>query len=186
MPKGVKKIEQTEATSEEKETIAKETEKLYHDKDESCTAECPKRIHEILVSGEVKPVVFEHGKDVKLPLAIAAKFNIPGFKVYDNEEEIKKPTEAPQNIAVALDADKVVASYEELTTVALYLRAAIVSGGERFNKDSKRADIIDFLIESRKAAEPNKEQPVGKAFPILDDEAIDDDKLKEMLRDLEG
>lgn len=185
MPKGVKKIVQIEATDEEKETIAKETEKLYLVKDESCTTLCPRRVHEIIVNGEVKPVVFELGKDVNLPLAIAAKFNIPGFKVYDNEEEIKKPTEAPQNIAMALDADKVVASYEELTTVALYLRAAIISGGEKFTKDSKRSDLIDFLIESRKTPEQKADQS-QKTETILEDEEIDDDKLKEMLPDSEG
>ena len=86
----------------------------------------------------------------KMPESDARTFLIDGFRVLNEEGvEVRNiPDEATQDAGVIprLQLGQTVAHYDELTNQALRGRCARKPGGERFNKNTSRKLLIDFLM----------------------------------------
>ncbi len=117
--------------------------------DQSANAECPVRVHDVIVNGQIEKITFEHGRETLLPYHIGVKFMQDGFIVMDIESNIQMqcPAKTDETVRIRINEDEVVARYDELTDSALKLRAAARDGGEKFllDKDVDRNKIITFL-----------------------------------------
>lgn len=127
----------------------KTEEKVLKVIDSSLTLENSKRIHQIIINGEITDIVFVYGEDKFLPESVAMKFSKEGFKIVhpENDTEVEIPREIPFGAPVQLRPDEVIARYSELSFDALRTRAVILPGGEKFIQEGVEAqDMIDFLI----------------------------------------
>lgn len=135
--------------------------------DQSANSECPVRVHDVIVNGQIEKISFEHGRETILPYHIGVKFMQDGFIVMDIESkiEMKCPAKTDETVRIRINEDEVVARYDELTDSALKLRAAARAGGEKFliDKDVDRNQIITFLkhpqileIEEEEISEPDE------------------------------
>jgi len=138
--------------------------------DSSLTLDHPKRIHQIIINGEVTDVIFVYGEDKFLPESVAMKFSKEGFRiVHPDDTEVEIPREIPHGAPVQLLPDEVIARYTELTFEALRTRAVILPGGEKFIQDGVQSqDIIDFLMGKEPTIDGEEE--LGE----MDDEEGDD------------
>jgi len=117
--------------------------------DSSLTLENSKRIHQVIINGEITDVVFVYGEDKFLPESVAMKFSKEGFKIVhpENDSEVEIPREIPVGAPVQLRPDEVIARYNELSFDALRTRAVILPGGEKFIQEGVEAqEMIDFLM----------------------------------------
>lgn len=127
----------------------KTEEKVLKVIDSSLTLENSKRIHQIIINGEITDIVFVYGEDKFLPESVAMKFSKEGFKIVhpENDTEVEIPREIPFGAPVQLRPDEVIARYSELSFDALRTRAVILPGGEKFIQEGVEAqDMIDFLM----------------------------------------
>lgn len=117
--------------------------------DSSVTLDNPKRVHQIILNGEVTDVIFNYGEDKFLPESVAMKFSKEGFRIVhpENDAEVEIPREIPVGAPVQLRPDEVIARYTELSFEALRTRAVILPGGEKFIQEGVNIqDMIDFLM----------------------------------------
>lgn len=119
--------------------------------DMNCSAQYPVRVHEIIVDGETHRVEMKYSKKTQLPYALAMKFLIDkSFHVTDETGKRIRPTaKTPDGKAMQLEDNQVVAYLDELTQGALAERAAAAPGGEMFKGNSKKDEMIEFLIANR-------------------------------------
>ena len=139
--------------------------------DSSLTLEHPKRIHQLIINGEITDIVFNYGEDKFLPESVAMKFAKEGFRIVhpDSEAEVEIPREIPYGAPVQLHPDEVIAKFTELTFEALRTRAVILPGGEKFVKEGYDSqDIIAFLMGTEPTIDGDEE--LGE----LEDEEGDD------------
>lgn len=124
--------------------------------DTTCVAGGPKRTHEIIVDGLIKPCAFEYGVPLTMPESHARKFvHIPEFIVLNAEGKRVKPA---ISITLGFDAagkltladDQCVARLDELSMESLLSRASPLLGGEKMTLKTGKATVIAFLIEARK------------------------------------
>jgi len=124
--------------------------------DTTCVAGGPKRTHEIIVDGHIKPQSFEYGVPLAMPETHARKFvHIPEFIVLNAEGKRVKPA-IP--ITMGFDAsgkltlaeDQCVARLDELSMESLLSRAAPLLGGEKMTLKTGKSAVIAFLIDARK------------------------------------
>lgn len=117
--------------------------------DKSCTSHSRTREHEILMDGDVTHVKFEYGKKMLLPFSVAMKFQKDGFELKDEDGNVFQRTpESTVETIVSFGPEKVVAHITELTQEAVYVRAAMLPGGEKFKPASPKEKMVEFLIES--------------------------------------
>lgn len=138
---------------------------MFQVTDSSATMHYPTRVHEIILNGKVERITFNHGEPTLLPFEKAAKFQREGFTMLSEDgTELKRPSDTPPVVQLSIKSSEVVARLEELTQEALFLRASILIGGEKFGKNSNKKDMIAFLIEHNEklgiaaALEPGMEQ----------------------------
>jgi hypothetical protein len=154
--------------------------------DTTCVAGGPRRTHEIIVDGLIKPCTFEYGIPLPLPESHACKFvHIPEFIVTNAEGKRVKPAipitagfDASGKFALA--EDQCVARLDELSMESLLARAAPLVGGEKMTLKTGKATVIAFLIESRKK---KLVQNISQAKPEPDE--MSDLELQRMA-ELEG
>lgn len=128
--------------------------------DSSLTLENQKRIHQIIINGEITDVVFVYGEDKFLPESVAMKFSKEGFRIVhpEDDSEVEIPREIPFGAPVQLKADEVIARYSELSFDALRTRSVILPGGEKFIQDVVEAqDMIDFLMGKEQTIDEEEE-----------------------------
>lgn len=146
--------------------------------DSSATMNFPKRVHDIIMNGEVKRIEFTYGKPTELPFEEAAKFQRQGFTVYNADGSIlKPPSEVPPAIQLGIKVNECVARLEELTQDALYLRAASLIGGEKFTRGATKKDLVKFLINYNEKANAKAELNAPNSAEILA-EMSDEDFMK--------
>lgn len=148
--------------------------------DTSATADCPVRVHDMMVNGEWKRIEFNFGKPTVLDYAVAMKFNLPGFIVRDaDENEIAPPPVTSDAVAFQLAPDEIVARYDELTNEALVMRCVVKHGGERFvSGEGTRKEMIGFLLGV------DMPETITETVPEAD-EADEDDEGEEIDLDAE-
>lgn len=123
--------------------------RLFTVTDTSATSSNQKRVHDIFVDGKVKQVEFSYARATTMPFAEAMKFQKEGFIVHDEEGLlVPRPSESTVESIAQFGPDKVIADLGELTREALYSRAAVLSGGEKFSPGSPKDTLIDFIKES--------------------------------------
>lgn len=154
--------------------MTKDSAKLLKVTDTSCTAECPQRIHDVMVRGVLTRTVFEYGKDLILPFEHGIKFMLDGFKVEESDgTTLNLPAVTKETVKSELAKDEVIANLSELTMASLKLRAGQKKGGEIYldADEEARADIIAFIVGEPPAreAEANTETVDGE------DDLIDHD-----------
>lgn len=124
--------------------------------DSSVNEDNPVREHEIIVKGQIIPVVFRLGEPKILPFEHAMKFMKDGFTVKEvNGSDINLPAVPTDSVSAQLAPDETVAKYSELTFSALKLRAAQKSDGDIYleAKEEDRLEIISFLMGEVPAVE---------------------------------
>ena len=143
------------------------------------------REHQMIVDGHIKTFKFEPGIPSELPFPVAIKFlKIAEFIRSDAEgnpqpyqRQPKQPHEMGAGEKFELKDDQTVASYHELSNMALLQRALELPRGELVARDRK--SLIDFIVttavERRKAntekASSGKASDVELAeIPPIDDE----------------
>jgi hypothetical protein len=140
--------------------------------DTTATPESPKRTHEMMVDGIVKPFTFEHGKPLALPEPVAIKFlkhaafwrvDGDGNKI-EYQRRPKQPDELEAGEQLTLTDEQTVANLDELSNVALQKRAMEMPGGEKFAVNPSRAAMIKFMVDVKRAlreANTSREREVG-------------------------
>lgn len=117
--------------------------------DTSATDSSGVRKHHVPLNGEMVEVSFTYGKPTKIPYELAVKFLIPGFIVEDGEgRNVGAPPQTNDAVRFQINDDEVVAKLDELTTMALQIRAIARVGGEIFVGEEdgvNRDELITFL-----------------------------------------
>lgn len=161
------------ANAAEKAAVADET--LFV-QDPTARVGEPPRQHEMLeideASGQKRPTVykFEAGEKKAMPLHMAVRFAKAGFIVTDENGAIyTPPTQASDEVVMLLQPGQCIARYDEMKQESLLMRAKAVIGGEKFNKATRVADLIAFLVEqdAKKAAE-------ARARAVSNDDTAED------------
>ena len=148
--------------------------------DTTCVAGGPKRTHEIIVDGRIKPCTFEYGVPLSMQESHARKFvHIPEFIVLNAEGKRVKPA-IPITLGfdasgkLTLAEDQCVARLDELSMESLLSRAAPLLGGEKMTLKTGKATVIAFLIEARKKItqnlSPERRESDGEADEMSDAE----------------
>lgn len=144
------------------------------------------RHHQMPVDGILKTFIFEHGKPLEMPRAIALKFlKHDGWKLTDKDGNLKtfrRPPKQPHELQageqLVVANDETVARYDELSTNALQHRVLEMVGGEKFAGSSPNRDaMIDFIVAAKVAAaklNTSKKPDVGR------DEFVPDADLDEV------
>lgn len=146
------------------------------------------RTHEQVVDGVIRPFVFERGKPLPLPFAIASKFLVhEAFKLMNEKGEIiawkrhpKQPDELGAGEKIKVGDDETIARYDELSNNALLQRAVVMPGGEKFAQGKDRPDrgaMISFITEATKLkrrAMLSAEKDIGDGEFTPEAEADDD------------
>ena len=117
------------------------------------------RIHEMIVDGDIVSYGFQPGTPTEVPYAVGVRFlAIPSFYRTDEQGSRltwrpapKQPDEYQPGEQFKLAEDEVVARYDELSGEALRMRAMMLPGGERFAGPSTRDEMIQFIVERKKA-----------------------------------
>lgn len=123
------------------------------------------RYHEP-VEGTVVGLDAKNWTDV--PENIARKFLVdPAFEVLneDGQPVASMPDQAKERETagnVRLRSDEVIARLDELNRDALMARAARIPGGEKFNRNTKRETLVDWL--------KNQEKPARAGDSLADDD----------------
>lgn len=147
--------------------------KMFEVIDSSCTASQPSRIHDMVIEGRVKQVVFQYGAKTMLPYAEAMKFQKEGFEVQDEKGVVvQRAPETPMETAIKLKADEVIANLSELSADALYARAVALPDGEKFKPKSSKESMIAFLTKSVKAKTAASAPEPGE-LSDMDEAALD-------------
>lgn len=118
------------------------------------------RTHSQMVDGIETPYVFEPGKPLGIPAAIAIKFlKHEAFKLCDEKGTLlpfkrrpKQPDELEAGETLKLSDEECIARYDELSDRSLQARVLELPGGEKFATNPSRQAIIDFLVEKKAEA----------------------------------
>jgi hypothetical protein len=176
------------AATESTKADPKPAAKLFLVIDTTATPEFPKRTHEMTVDGIVKPFVFEHGKALPMPEAIAIKFlkHAAFWRVDEEGNRIeyqrrpKQPDELEAGEKLILTDEQTVANLDELSNVALQKRVMEMPGGERFASGvTSRAAVIKFMVDAKRAtreATTSKEREVGPMDFVPASDEFDDEE----------
>lgn len=161
--------------------------------DTTCVAGGPKRTHEIIVDGLVKPYHFEYGVPHPMPEAHARKFvHIPEFTVTNAEgRRVKAAIPITRGFdkdgKLTLLDDECVARLEELSMESLLDRAAPLQGGEKLSLKSGKAAVTKFLVEARKKKlTQNLSREKRETDGETEDMSADDEFMKRLATELEN
>jgi hypothetical protein len=141
--------------------------------DTTAVAGHPPRSHEMIENGVIKTYTFKPGEALELPLATAIKFlKHEAFKRTDKDGNLepyarrpKQPDEMGAGERFVIGDDQTIASYGELTNMALLQRTLELPGGEAIRDKGDRQSMIDFLRESGikdREAKRSKQPDIGK------------------------
>lgn len=112
-------------------------------------------------------------KKTYMPAKDAATFlRDSSFEVY-NEDGVRMAHTAPKpdgHQGITLQPGQVIANLEELTATALLVRAHQTPGGEGFQANAKKADLVEFLttVDTAQAPAAKRRQAAGDAEGIED------------------
>lgn len=117
--------------------------------DTNCRPGFEVRVHQVaLDNGGFVSYEFKEHEKLEMPAEHAMKFlKDEAWIVIDHEGKRVRPitdVKAGQEIP-KLGPNQVVATWDELTAVALLVRTMMRRGGEKFKKGSKKDDLIEFL-----------------------------------------
>ena len=161
------------------------SEKMFRVIDSSTTHECPERIHDVIVDGQVTSVRFTLNVPTLLPEKTALKFMVDGFSVVDAESGavVPRPAFTDETVRNRIGEDEIVAKYEELTDEALQMRAVVLPGGEIFAVGGdviSKQNLIDFLKHgpAKVTAEEEIILDIGDTEEsLIDEDSFDDDDV---------
>ncbi len=155
------------------EALGEENEKVLLVIDSSVNEENPKRVHEVIIEGEIEEVKFSLDEPTVLPFKVGVKFMKDGFTVREaTGEDIVLPAVATDNVAAQIASDECVAKYSELTFSALKIRAAQEVDGEIYldADEEDRQDIINFLCGEPPESLIDDESFIEDADEVVTDE----------------
>lgn len=138
--------------------------------------------------GQLIQYTFGHNVQVEIPHRHAVRLQqIKSFQVFRKNGErlphlpAKHPLDVNPN-DVKLKDGQCIAVFEELTREALFARAVLFPGGQRFKANAKREELIRFLKGLAPIAD--RLAQIGDAGGDVDpDDVMSDDELDKMLSD---
>ena len=132
------------------------------------TPEMCARPHTIIVNNQHYTHRFLPGMWLEMPIDHGMKFiRHPEFLVREagKEELLPRPLDIQDMLRPIdpgmLPADQTVAQYSEMTADALLIRCKMAPGGEVISNKSGKAAMVDFLVQTRKAAMAQRRREQG-------------------------
>lgn len=149
------------------------------------TSKKPKeaRVHQLIFDGVTKDFPFLPNERVEMPFAHACKFLVdPAFVVtdHDGKRYVPSPKRVKASDIARLGPDQVIAGLNELGTEALYVRAVKFPDGEKLNRATSRAELIEFLIAAH-ALSDGGDRKADERFTDGRVEEMDDSTVARML-----
>lgn len=148
------------------------------------TAKDGPRVHEQIINDSIQQFTFHPGKGLPLAPAIAVKFlKHDAFKRIDEHGNVlewrrapKQPDELGAGEVLKIADTETIARVDELSIGALLQRSLEMPGGERFTAQSKRSEMIDFIVATTIARKKAKMAPPEMgANDFVPEAEIDDD-----------
>lgn len=147
--------------------------------DTNANAAYPLRKHDVLNDdGSVTTYEFCYGAATKMPLHHGMKFLVDDAFIVTDEKGHRidpRPKRAQeQEAALALKPGQVVADLEELTVDALFVRCQMLPGSEGMKKNTKKGDMIEFLLQSNGKSDGVQPAAGGKGNGKLAEQSVED------------